>query len=132
MKIKKCYNREKVKDRNEFYKNSRRKDGLDTCCKECRKDIHRNGNLQRYGISIRQYEYLRKVQDNKCAICDQELNDQNFHVDHDHKSGIIRGLLCPSCNVGLGHYESKKKLFEQYLKTAPERMVRVYKYWLNM
>lgn len=45
-------------------------------------------------------------QDNKCAICGIEFGIDNSkdrpHVDHDHKTGIVRGLLCMKCNAGLG------------------------------
>jgi hypothetical protein len=44
-------------------------------------------------------------QDNKCAICGTAFEDsfgKNVHVDHDHKTGKVRGLLCQGCNHLLG------------------------------
>jgi len=49
----------------------------------------------------------------KCLICTKEL--KNPQVDHDHKTGKYRGILCVPCNNGLGIYEKKKSLFEKYL-----------------
>jgi DNA-directed RNA polymerase subunit RPC12/RpoP len=53
-------------------------------------------------------------QDYKCMVCNKELT--NPQVDHDHNTGKYRGILCVPCNNGLGVYEKKKDLFENYLK----------------
>ena len=45
------------------------------------------------------------AQDGKCAICGTTStgNRKAFHVDHDHKTGKVRGLLCSNCNTGIGN-----------------------------
>ena len=48
-----------------------------------------------YGISIEEYNILEK----KCGICGQE---DNLHIDHDHATSIVRGLLCGKCNKAIG------------------------------
>ena len=53
-------------------------------------------------------------QDYKCMVCNKGLT--NPQVDHDHNTGKYRGILCVPCNNGLGVYEKKKDLFENYLK----------------
>lgn len=61
----------------------------------------RRQHLRReYGISQEQFEELRAVQGSRCAICRRRRHD--LHVDHNHRSGEIRGLLCGSCNRAIG------------------------------
>lgn len=62
-----------------------------------------------YSISIEHYETLLNLQNNKCAICEKELTERP-HIDHCHKSGKIRGLLCSNCNRGIGHFKDSPKL----------------------
>jgi hypothetical protein len=58
----------------------------------------------RYGITIEDYDRILISQDGRCAICLRPpLPDRRLDVDHDHESGVVRGLLCPQCNRGLGH-----------------------------
>ncbi|UTC29978.1 recombination endonuclease VII [Brevundimonas phage vB_BpoS-StAshley] len=47
-----------------------------------------------------------------CEICTKQLTSKDAHRDHDHKSGLTRGLLCFSCNVGLGHFKDDKSLLQ--------------------
>lgn len=60
----------------------------------------------KYGLSVNEYKRTLILQDNQCAICGKHFTSQNGSlkvcVDHDHKTGKIRGLLCGNCNVGLG------------------------------
>lgn len=53
-----------------------------------------------------QFDSLVLLQGGKCAICraDKPSGRGEWHVDHDHETGKIRGLLCHRCNVGLGHF----------------------------
>jgi len=62
---------------------------------------NRDKYLQKqYGITLKQYNELLENQNRRCAICGKHRRDSklNFDVDHDHKSGIVRGLLCRYCN----------------------------------
>jgi hypothetical protein len=56
---------------------------------------------QHYGITLAEYNVLLQVQNNLCAICSKPYH-ATLHVDHDHKTGRIRGLLCKNCNIMLG------------------------------
>lgn len=87
-------------------------------------DRDRNGWLhQRYGISQKDYEILYMAQDGKCAICGRSKPNGGgarkvyLFIDHCHKTGEIRGLLCNTCNAGIG-----------YLKDDPELLRRALDY----
>ena len=68
-----------------------------------------------------------------CAICKthQSKLGKTLEVDHDHDTGVIRGLLCHKCNVGLGYYETWKEKSRKYLKRSPEKMTKIYKKWIK-
>lgn len=74
---------------------------------------YKNYHLNRkYGISIDQYEVMIVAQMGKCAICDKlQIEDKiDFAVDHCHKTGQIRGLLCCSCNRGIGFLKDSVRI----------------------
>lgn len=60
--------------------------------------------IRKYGLTIDQYDQLFDLQGGRCAICESEDpgSKGHFHVDHNHHTGKIRGLLCNSCNLLLG------------------------------
>lgn len=63
----------------------------------------------KYGITIEAGNQMWEEQGGCCAICgkpEPEFADrfQRLHVDHDHLTGVVRGLLCSSCNQGLGYF----------------------------
>lgn len=71
------------------------------------KDRHRaNERRRNYGVTADQVEAMRAEQGGCCAICQRALTEANreTHVDHDHKTGRVRGLLCRRCNSGLGFF----------------------------
>jgi hypothetical protein len=57
---------------------------------------------RKYGISVEEYERMLERQNGRCAVCRQPPTGVSLHVDHDHESGRIRGLLCFTCNNSLG------------------------------
>jgi len=74
----------------------------------------RNQDLKiRYGITLAEYDKLVSNQCGACAICgavpcedpDAGRNQRFLHVDHDHETGKVRGLICASCNVALGNFK---------------------------
>lgn len=80
-------------------------------CNACKLRIYRNSEtgkrryknqwLQKvYGITIEDFEAMLENQNYCCAICDKEINlyGNKTNVDHCHRTGIVRGLLCSSCN----------------------------------
>ncbi len=69
-------------------------------CRRCRNDDRRK---YLFGISRPEYERLVVIQNNKCAICFRKpTRKRSLHVDHCHRTGRIRGLLCTHCNAMLG------------------------------
>jgi hypothetical protein len=70
------------------------------------KDWNRDKHLKyTYGITLKQFEEMSIAQDHKCAICQfpaSEMFHKKLNVDHCHKTGKVRGLLCASCNSLLG------------------------------
>lgn len=72
----------------------------------------------RYGITLEQYEAMAESQGSVCLIC---KGNQSAHrslvVDHCHKSGKIRGLLCDPCNIGLANFRDN-----------PESLIRAAEY----
>jgi hypothetical protein len=73
---------------------------------------------KKYKITIKDYDLMYEKQEGKCAICKKHQTQlkEILNVDHDHKTGDVRGLLCNRCNVGLGYYEkSDINALENYL-----------------
>jgi len=57
-----------------------------------------------YGLTEEQYNYMVSSQNNMCAICNKPSH-KTLHIDHDHVTGKVRGLLCSSCNTGIGFFK---------------------------
>lgn len=93
-----------------------------TWCKPCKAEAHREylkrkprtetqikrDNLRKlYGISLEQFNIMLESQNSKCAICFRDFTaiTTKPSVDHDHKTGRVRGLLCSHCNRGIGQFK---------------------------
>src|SRR6267154_2642698 len=102
-----------------FYKHANNRDLLKHECKDClnksslkyyfnnkenlvekRKDYHFQSN---YGLSKEQVDNMKEAQENICPIC---LTVSKYVVDHDHKTGNVRGLICNSCNLAVAYLEN--------------------------
>jgi hypothetical protein len=59
----------------------------------------------RYGITIEEYEAMLAKQGGVCALCKKPPKNIRLAVDHDHQTGAVRELLCPSCNRAISHLE---------------------------
>lgn len=76
-----------------------RKDKRGHQCIPCQTAYNRERRVQLvYGLSYDEYELLLACQDFRCAICEGRPRKHALSVDHDHKTGEIRGLLCSRCN----------------------------------
>lgn len=56
-------------------------------------------SLRNYGLSRADYNRMLEKQHGRCATCEEE---KTLFIDHDHKTGVVRGLLCQDCNCALG------------------------------
>jgi hypothetical protein len=107
----------KTKTIEEFKKDSSRRIGYARICKSCHSPISNkpdrkktNKRKYKYNITTQQYEQMLANQNGMCAICRNPEPRTDPHtgirralaVDHDHKTGKIRDLLCSSCNLALG------------------------------
>lgn len=85
------------------------------------KALTRHHNLRRiHGIGAEDYDAMLAAQGGRCAICrsdDSNGVSASFHVDHCHKTGKLRGLLCQGCNLGIGMF-----------KDSAERLVAAAEY----
>lgn len=110
---KRCAKCRTVKPVSDFHKMARQR--YQSWCKQCRSayrvtvspPVTRRWNLKKnYGISPEEYDELLQAQNNHCACCDATMADRSgkpLHVDHEHRTGLIRGLLCSHCNRALGN-----------------------------
>jgi hypothetical protein len=119
-----------------FFSSRGTKDGLYSYCKECstkqhtkwcdanpgrQTEITRKSNLRRkYGLTPEEHIELQVSHEGRCAICRQVpvkgRHNAALHIDHDHKTGKVRGLLCARCNVSIGQFEDSPAL----LRSAAE------------
>jgi hypothetical protein len=128
---KSCPHCGKIKSFKQFYKDKAKKTGLSSWCKKCSFEKAKDrestyGEQMRihhlkqfYGITLEQYDKMVEDQDGVCAICNNiNSNGRRLSVDHNHKTGKVRGLLCGGCNAKLGVIENKDfiKKAKQYLK----------------
>lgn len=72
---------------------------------------------QCYSITPDDYKHLLKLQNYECAICHRNQNEfkTKLCVDHNHRTGKVRGLLCQRCNGCLGWFEAHKEFVLDYL-----------------
>jgi hypothetical protein len=93
-----------------FPPHNKKRNGLDSWCRSCR-STYRNGiNRGKFRNVISDEDLLQlKSEVKECVICG---DTGPLVVDHDHKTGAIRGLLCNHCNRGLGHFRDNPELLE--------------------
>jgi hypothetical protein len=92
-------------------------------CREINRRSERKTKLLKvYGLTLNDYNLKLKQQGNCCAICKTTSSGKrDWHVDHCHSTGKVRGLLCHSCNLMLGHAKDNMNTLEkaiQYLKES--------------
>ncbi len=102
------------KYKSEFHNNKKRHGGISPVCKICsakRSSLYEKKNpirraMQRHGMTVADYDKMLVSQGYSCGICgtkDFGGGNGRFSIDHCHKTGKVRGLLCTKCNWGIGH-----------------------------
>ena len=119
-----------TKDYQEFRNDKRLKCGKRSRCKMCERKIdkekfvgerahkHENARTKRmYGITLEDITSKIKNQNNKCAVCGEDLisKGNNICVDHSHTSGKVRDILCRRCNMMVGYMEGSPQLVKDIL-----------------
>jgi hypothetical protein len=105
--MKKCTKCGVEKPLSEYQKRNDAKDGFRNDCIECRNRYNSIRHRKiKYSVSEIDFNKILKNQSYTCIICSKELTSGNkTHLDHCHKTGKIRGILCNSCNLGLGLFK---------------------------
>lgn len=145
--MKKCTKCGEIKVLDLFFRHSQSVDGRRPDCKVCRSRLQklyvlknkervarttRNGALRRqYGINEDQYKYLMEVQKGRCAICNSVPSKKALDIDHNHLTGLVRGLLCFTCNSALGKFrgdmgiELLQKAINYLLRTDGQKIIGI-------
>lgn len=143
---KKCSKCGEIKHTNEFNQRKASKDGFTSRCTQClntkamkvrseQPEVTRARNLKkRFNMTIDEYNTIFLGQKGKCAICEKAETNRDSKgsskwlcVDHNHNDGTIRGLLCSSCNTGIGQLGDSVKT----LKSAIEYLIKRGSYGEN-
>lgn len=134
-----CPKCKQTKELQYFGKDAHKAKGISSWCKLCKKTWRaewrknnpteaknrdfRSDLKKHYGITPEQYYEMFDKQKGLCACCGQshEKFKRRFHVDHDHQTGQVRGLLCTECNPGIGYFQESIPRLEMaiaYLKKS--------------
>ena len=91
-----------------------------------RKRINLQNRVDRYSISVEDFEAFFQKQNGCCAVCSVPIDKARCRIDHDHQSGKVRGLLCTSCNTGIGLLKDSLVILEnaaRYLRDNDEKRI---------
>lgn len=97
-----CIECERQKERDRYYQNH----------EENKQKLRQKVRFVYYGVTENQYQEMIQKQNNTCAICNtsEPGGRGGWHVDHNHTTGKVRGLLCHCCNTGLGLFKDSQEL----------------------
>lgn len=154
--MKKCTKCGKTKMLTEYWRDRSKKHGYQARCKTCKTESYNkyriaNGYdrkrylknpdgererhlIKKYGITNAEYQKIFESQNAACAICKQKKANK-LAVDHNHKTGEVRGLLCMNCNRMLGHAFDNPEILASaigYLIKVPQVAAEVIKAYMEI
>lgn len=117
------------RDLTDFYASAKHKDGVHPHCSKCqslrasewnkknplkrRVNSHRNKMKTQYGITPEDLVRMTAEQGGKCLLCELK---RKLVVDHCHKTGKVRGLLCRQCNSGIGQLQESEIILRRAIE----------------
>lgn len=135
-----CTKCKQPKGSEQFYRDCHRPDGKHPWCRDCVGKAAKNWQIRNpdkvtarklrwkaahpghhrayllkrdFGITLAQYNIKLESQGGVCAICSDPPGKRPLAVDHDHQTGKIRGLLCLTCNVGIGSLKDNSEILRR-------------------
>lgn len=143
--MKKCVTCKKDKADGQFYRYANGR--LFSDCKKCyskKGRVYRQENKDavtrrhmarrlrlRYGIDVEMYDDLLEYQKGVCAICGKPDPRKMLGVDHNHETGKVRGLLCHSCNVLIGHAREDVEILKKAVAYLESKVVPTKRMWVG-
>lgn len=133
---KRCLSCRKTLPVHQFNRDNNQADGLSHNCRPCASNLIRQWRAKKksqgiiaalyrrhhlkskYGLTVDEYEAMLAAQGGRCAICGQRETTprlgkvRNLVIDHDHETGKVRGLLCSTCNMGVGLFQESPDILE--------------------
>jgi len=113
-------NPDRIYNRNKRYYDNNREKEIERAKLQYREnpELSREKLLKRrFGITIKKYDEMLKSQKGVCAICKSSCRSgKNLAVDHCHKTGQVRGLLCVECNLGIANLKESKDIFQKAIE----------------
>jgi len=116
--VKRCAKCNETKTLDDFHRQRTGPQGRHSWCKSCANVYYRANKKRnysspqrrrwqiktRYGLTVEAVDALKQKQNGRCGLCLKDLS-AGFHIDHNHTTGQVRGLLCHRCNVRIGGLE---------------------------
>lgn len=119
-KFKRCHRCRRSRKIEDFNRCRSRNDGRSATCRECWAEYQAERTLRdKFGLTRAQFDELLASQGGGCAICGTKNGmvrrgkELRLVVDHCHTTGRVRGILCNSCNNGLGRFKDDPKLLRR-------------------
>ncbi len=126
---KRCSKCHEEKPIDQFSRDTRKRDGLQSYCSSCGREAVNAWNaanperkradhlMRRFGLTVADYESLADQQGGVCTICAGTCpTGRRLAVDHDHDTGRVRGLLCWECNTGIGKLKDSPAVLSSALR----------------